>query len=174
MRCTLRIVGAFVVLILLSASSVSAQIWANPPLPVPFNGAQGQFAGCPKCGIEFALMDWPGPYAVYSQAAGVAFAGWAFECVSGQGIDRAELWYQDAETGYWHQVTANVHSGQIKRPDVAAAPWVVSECPNVGQNTGWWLTATDVPVSGLVRFRVTVWNGAYYRQIDVPAYVRVQ
>ena len=116
--------------------------------------------GCRDCVVYSYVDDAPDGATV--AAAGLTFEGWGFECNSGQGIDRVDVWFQDYE-GIYHPLEqgdgALTHG--IYRPDVRAhyAPY----CPNVTGDSGWRLTLNNPPPTGLRRLVINVWRGPIFQ-----------
>ena len=132
---------------------------AVPASAQQFNGARGQFPGCPKCGVISAL-DWPLAEATVS-ASNLVFAGWGFECVGGTPADRVDVWYEDYQ-GKGHplkQEDWTLFAGQVPRQDVVN--YYKKECPNVPLLSGWHLVITNPPPTGLRRVIINVWYGPY-------------
>src|SRR5258708_26281246 len=50
---------------------------------------------CMLCGVD-GSVDYAGPV-----SGGVLVAGWGLECVSGQPVDRVDIWYQ-GDDGFFH------------------------------------------------------------------------
>lgn len=90
--------------------------------------------------------------------AGLYFAGWGFEPVSGLGTDRVELWTIDPNTG----VGVPLHSGQslacyLPRPDVQAAYGGTTS-----RDTGFHLYIGNPPPLGRHPVTLNIWRGPYY------------
>jgi len=124
-------------------------------------------AGCPKCGV-IGWVDMPAPSTTVSRAdlyAGrAAFEGWGFECVSGQPVDRIDLWIERTD-GIWANLKQNANTtlyGFVYRPDVQAV--FTSGCPRVTGLTGWVFYVSHLPDSalGAHRFTLVLWRGPYH------------
>jgi hypothetical protein len=131
------------------------------------------FPGCPKCGVA-GYVDVPGAAATVSNADLLAFRaaveGWGFECVSGNPVDRVDIYVEDdVQHDFWHPVkqAANTQGGSNPRPDVEAV--FASACQAIeGQWTGFvrWL---DQPLPlGAHRFLFVLWKGPYHTQTQGP------
>jgi hypothetical protein len=128
--------------------------------PAIFDGSRGSFPGCPTCGV-WSWVDLPAPE-VTVHASDFTVQGWGFECMSGNPIDRVEVFYQDYN-GWWHplyQGPTALMWGASARPDVRAA--FGAGCPLMGDYTGWTLILTNPPPLGLRRVQFTIWRGPYY------------
>lgn len=139
-----RLMLGVVAALLLTSSAASAQTVPGYP------------GGCPSC-VVLSNIDW---------ATHSVVAGWAFECTTGEAVNRVEAWYQ-TDAGPW--VPAKIlPNGQVSfvnefmqvpipRPDVAGvfAPW----CPRVTPNAGFhYYFAEPLPV-GPRYIYVTTWRG---------------
>lgn len=171
--------GLFVTVALL-VTPVAAQ----PPLG---SGGRGSFPGCPICGV-WSWVDYPlierDPLDVWLglainprqrepvSAANFWAAGWGFECVSGQAIDRIDVFYQDYE-GIWQplrQPDSALRAGIFDRPDVVRfAPTVQCASPVVA--TGWALKIHGMP-TGFRRVRLEIWWGPYHERQEFTVLVR--
>jgi len=140
--------------------------------PVPSVAQYGPtFPGCAQCGV-IGYVDLPARGGTVSNAAllshNEAFEGWGFECVSGDPVDRVDLFVEDdVQADIWHPVKQSddgMWGGYWWRPDVSLA--FVKSCPAIlGRYTGWvrWI---DKPLPlGAHRFRVLLWHGPYHAQL---------
>jgi hypothetical protein len=156
----------FWLLAMLVATSASAQSQYDP---------QTWFqVQCPKCFVV-AYVDVPAPTQTISRTdllSGLAqFQGWGFQCYTGAGVDRVEIWIETSRqfgdgTYEWEQIkqAGTVYGGSY-RPDVAAA--YVSYCPNVSLFSGYSLYVTNWPREylGAHRVQFVAWNGPYHTAV---------
>lgn len=142
------ILGALVGLALVgSARSTNAQTVPGYP------------GGCPSC-VVLGNIDW---------ATHDMIAGWAFECTSGQVVNRVEAWYQTDDGGWvpakvWRDRVSFVNEFTfvpIARPDVANIfiPW----CPMVTANAGFHYYFAEPIPAGARSIYVTTWRGNIMR-----------
>lgn len=168
-------------------ATVTAEVLSNSEAAPFFTGRRGSFPGCPSCGV-WSWVDYPrvqrDPLAVLLgdpldlnqredvSASNFVAVGWGFECVTGQSIDRIDVWYQDYD-GIWRQVVqppSALRLGVIDRPDVARfAPTV--QCATPTRATGWAMQISGVP-PGLRRMRLEVWWGPYHERTEFTLLVK--
>lgn len=132
--------------------------------------------GCEKCGVV-AFVDVPAQTVTVSNAdllaRHAAIEGWGFECVSGDPVNRVDVWVEDdAHPEFWHPVpntnpnasTDLTWGGYNARPDVEAA--FVAACPAIlYRPTGFvrWLDHA-LPL-GAHRFKFVLWRGPYHADL---------
>jgi len=129
--------------------------------------AQAQWNWCPTCYVA-GHVDTPG---VDGAAYPGYVAGWGFECESGAGVDRIDVYYTDdaAPSGIRRVKDYVIYFAQ-DRPDVESA--FLKSCPHVHSNTGWAVyPLTPIP-SGHRRLWVVMWKASIAvtqsRMVDIP------
>ena len=138
---------------------VAAPVFAQDPSQ--FDPQRWFAPGCPSCGVH-AYVDLP--HSGSELSLSTIIAGWGFECVSGQPIDRVDVWYE--EDGFWvpiKQADGVLNFNVIARPDVQTA--YRAYCPNVALTSGWWMQLSTLPPAGARRVSFTIWRGPYYARI---------
>ncbi len=159
----MRILASFIVAFVLqpalpAAQSIPATSAGPSQSNVLFDGRRGSFPGCPTCGV-WSWVDYPAPLSQVSTRA-FSLSGWGFECVSGQAVDRVDVFYQDYD-GVNHptQLLPTSRYGFIHRWDVVLFG-VSVDCGVVDLYSGWAVTVTGVP-PGLRLITINVWRGPY-------------
>ncbi len=113
---------------------------------------------CMLCGVD-GSVDYAGPV-----SGGVLVAGWGLECVSGQPVDRVDIWYQ-GDDGFFHGVPASAQwLGAVGRPDaVNYMAW--KGCPQGAHlyNGFHVFIATQHVPAGKRRVMVNLWRGPYFQ-----------
>jgi hypothetical protein len=148
------------VIALVLATPAAAQDWAQ------FNPQTWFQPGCPSCGVH-AAIDWVQNADVDGVTRPIV-AGWGFECVSGQPVDRVDVFALRGSTGT--ALAVDLRWQQIPRPDVQAAS--VVGCPRVTRESGFGVVVLGAIPEGTTALRINVWRGPYFQGTTIPVLVR--
>jgi hypothetical protein len=132
------------------------------------------FPGCAKCGAV-GYVDVPGVSETVSNADllahNAAVEGWGFECVSGNPVDRVDVFVEDdTQHNFWRPVKEDenaIWTGYNYRPDVEHA--FVASCPAIYARATGFVRWIDKPLPlGAHRFLFVLWKGPYHTPTQGP------